>query len=73
MERCKKHATNHVIVKKMASVESRILEDIQKEYSLKRSSFYPSAASPNLFMGKLELRMRIYYRNLYKEANSNIK
>ena len=39
METCKKHATNHVIVKKMASAESRILEDIQKEYSLKTEFF----------------------------------
>ena len=65
--------TNNVITKKGTSGESGILGDIRKEYGLKRRSFYPSPASPNLFMGKLQLRMRIYYRALYREANSATK
>ena len=48
--------------------KTRILEDIIEEYCLKRNSFNPARPSPNLFIGKLEVRMRQYYNNLYKNT-----
>lgn len=46
--------------------KTQILEDILEEYCLKRNSFNPSHPSPNIFIGKLEYRMKKYYNNLYK-------
>ena len=45
------------------------MEEIQQEYSLKRNKFNPEPFSPNLFVAKLELRMRAYYTTLYKSRN----
>jgi hypothetical protein len=42
---------------------------IIEEYSLKQSSFNPKKPSPNLFIKKLEIRMKMYYRDLYKSYN----
>lgn len=47
-----------------------LLDNIINEYCLKRNSFNPSNPSPNIFIGKLELRMKKYYSNLY---NSNME
>ena len=46
--------------------KTQILEDILEEYCLKRNSFNPTHPSPNIFIGKLEYRMKKYYKNLYK-------
>lgn len=46
--------------------KTQILEDILEEYCLKRNSFNPTHPSPNIFIGKLEYRMKKYYNNLYK-------
>ena len=61
MERHVKRPTSNVIVKNNELLRNAVLVNIHKEYSLKRNSFYPSPASPNLFMGKLESRMKMYY------------
>ena len=37
------------------------LKDIEFEYDQKRNLFYPKDKSPNVFMKKLQLRMKIYY------------
>jgi len=51
------------------SKKSDILENIIEEYCLKRNSFNPTHPSPNVFIGKLQVRMRQYYNNLYKDIN----
>lgn len=43
-----------------------IINNIIKEYSLKRNNFNPNGNSPNKFLIKLEQRMRIYYNDLNK-------
>lgn len=45
-----------------------VLKDILKEYCLKRNSFNPTSPSPNVFLGKLQLRMKKYYNNLYNSS-----
>jgi hypothetical protein len=40
------------------------LKNILHEYSLKRNTFNPQNISPNIFLDKLELRMKLYYNNL---------
>ena len=45
-----------------------LLDNIINEYCLKRNSFHPANPSPNMFIGKLELRMKRYYNNLYKST-----
>ena len=45
------------------------LDKIVREYCLKRNSFNPRRPSPNIFMGKLEIRMKKYYNNLYNSDN----
>jgi len=52
---------------------SQNTNDIIKEYTLKRQSFNPSTASPNIFMNKLERRMRLYYSSLYNSCSSKKK
>ena len=48
--------------------QSELLENIINEYCLKRNSFHPSNPSPNIFIGKLELRMKKYYNSLYNST-----
>ncbi len=45
-----------------------VLKDILEEYCLKRNSFNPASPSPNIFLGKLELRMKKYYNNMYNSS-----
>lgn len=45
-----------------------LLDNIINEYCLKRNSFYPTNPSPNIFIGKLEFRMKKYYNNLYNST-----
>ena len=49
--------------------EIDVLDNIIEEYCLKRNSFNPTHPSPNIFIGKLQVRMKQYYNNLYKDIN----
>ena len=42
---------------------------IINEYGAKRNIFFPSKPSPNLFMNKLEYRMKQYYSHCIKHNN----
>ena len=44
--------------------EIDVLDNIVKEYCLKRNQFHPAQPSPNLFCNRLELRMKAYYETL---------
>ena len=54
-------------------IKNGILNDILQEYCLKRNQFDPKKPSPNQFVNKLQLRMKIYYRNLYSLSSSPSK
>ena len=43
-------------------------KSIVDEYCSKRGSFNPNKSSPNIFMNKLELRLKQYY-NLFNARN----
>ena len=45
---------------RISQQKTQILEDILEEYCLKRNSFNPAHPSPNIFIGKLEYRMKKY-------------
>jgi hypothetical protein len=47
-------------------------KEIIKEYKFKMNSFYPGKDSPNIFVNKLEYRMKQYY-NLYKSKKEIMK
>ena len=49
-----------------------LVNKIINEYKLKMNSFYPNNKSPNLFVNKLEYRMKQYY-DMYKSNNSKIQ
>ena len=53
--------------------KKQVLQDIEKEYSLKRNIKGPMSPSPNLFISKLKLRMSNYYNNLYNSKNLGTK
>ena len=61
------------VVRKKHTQKSKILDDIQSEYCLKRNNFDPAVPSPNLFINKLELRMKAYYNSFCKSINSTTK
>ena len=61
------------VVRKKHAHNSKILDDIQSEYCLKRNNFDPAGPSPNLFINKLELRMKAYYNSFCKSRNSITK
>lgn len=42
----------------------KTIDKIYNEYSLKRNNFNPIDKSPNEFVKKLKLRMRLYYDQL---------
>lgn len=42
------------------------VSEIEKEYSIKRCNFNPISPSPNKFIKNLEIRMKMYYKELYK-------
>ena len=46
-----------------------ILDEIREEYCLKQNQFNPKGASPNIFVSKLQWRMRTYYKDLYNSRN----
>lgn len=49
--------------------KSTQLQKILEEYSLKQNNFNPRKNSPNAFMKKLEIRMKMYYTESYKTYN----
>ena len=53
-------------------LKAYILSDMKKEYSLRKSQLDPSCPSPNLFMHKLEKRMKAYY-SLYRSKSRSIE
>tara|TARA_B100000795_G_scaffold236034_1_gene195962 strand:- start:1149 stop:1370 length:222 start_codon:yes stop_codon:yes gene_type:complete len=53
------------VPKKKISSRKKNIETIIREYRIKRSSFNPKKASPNIFVNKLEYRLKQYY-DLYK-------
>ena len=55
--------TTHKKTKKMKNANIRLIEE---EYSIKRTNFNPISPSPNKFIKNLELRMKMYYKELYK-------
>ena len=63
---------NHVN-NKFRKKETKQINLIYEEYSLKRSNFDPSNRSPNLFLNKLEKRMQVYYNLLQSSLNDNTR
>ena len=61
------------VVRKKNTHNAKILDDIQSEYCLKRNNFDPAGPSPNLFINKLELRMKAYYNSFCRSRNSITK
>lgn len=57
--------SNDIRRNKKQKTKTNLLYSIQNEYCLKRNQFYPAQPSPNLFCNRLELRMKVYYKNLY--------
>ena len=53
--------------------KTHTLKEIENLYSLKRKMIDPFSHSPNVFIHKLKIRMRIYYNNLYNSKNLEIK
>ncbi len=49
-----------------AKENNLFVSEIEKEYSIKRCNFNPISPSPNKFIKNLEIRMKMYYRELYK-------
>ena len=49
-----------------------ILDTIQSEYCLQRMKFNPSHPSPNHFCSRLEIRMKTYYKDLYKSFSAKM-
>lgn len=52
-------------IKSINDTKKKFIKDILNEYSLKRNNFNPSKPSPNMFIKKLEIRMKKYYKDLY--------
>ena len=52
-------------IKSINDNKKKFIKDILNEYSLKRNNFNPSKPSPNMFIKKLEIRMKKYYKDLY--------
>lgn len=59
-----KEQTNKGLAKTKKNKRS-LIQDIENEYSIKRCNFNPISPSPNKFIKNLEVRMRMYYKELY--------
>ena len=59
-----------MVPSKKPVVKNSVLDNIMQEYCLKRNQFDPKKPSPNQFVNKLQLRMKVYYRNLYSLSSS---
>ena len=53
-------------IKGLAKKKNSLFQDIENEYSIKRCNFNPISPSPNKFIKNLEVRMKMYYRELYR-------
>ena len=53
--------------------EIDVLDNIVKEYCLKRTQFDPNKPSPNVFVNKLHLRMKVYYKTCSSLSSSPSK
>jgi len=73
MENSQHCSTSNGNAKKYTTHQAAVLVEILEEYSLKRNQFDPSRPSPNAFIDKLELRMKVYYNNLYRSKNLTMK
>uniref|UniRef100_A0A6C0F909 Uncharacterized protein n=1 Tax=viral metagenome TaxID=1070528 RepID=A0A6C0F909_9ZZZZ len=69
MEQGKINFGNINFMKDMKKKNNTELNNILQEYSLKQSNFDPKKPSPNVFIKKLEIRMKMYYKDLYKSYN----
>jgi len=49
---------------KTKNLKKKQLQKIHHEYRLKQTNFNPTNPSPNLFVKKLEFRMKKYYNTL---------
>ena len=49
---------------------SENLDNIMREYCLKRNIFDPRKSSPDMFNKKLQHRMKLYYNTLYTLSSS---
>ena len=56
--------SNCRVKKKTKKSKQIIMENILKEYQLKRNNFNPTIKSPNHFALRLKYRMRTYYNSL---------
>jgi hypothetical protein len=52
--------------KKNEKDKNSLFQEIENEYSIKRCNFNPLSPSPNKFIKNLEIRMKMYYKQLYK-------
>ncbi len=68
METYRDSPTTYVNNRIQKSSKTSFLEDIISEYCLKRNTFNPKSPSPNIFVTKLERRMRMYYNSLYSSS-----
>ena len=46
------------------AINQKNIDKIYQEYSLKRNNFNPTDKSPNKFVKKLQIRMKMYYEEL---------
>jgi hypothetical protein len=53
--------------------EKMTIQKILEEYELKQNNFNPNKPSPNVFMNKLQIRMKLYYKEQYKSYNFSTK
>ena len=68
METYRDSPTTHVNNRVRRTSKKTTLEEIIDEYCLKRNIFNPKSPSPNMFINKLEKRMRMYYNSLYNSS-----
>ena len=52
--------------------KNALIKKIINEYKIKMNSFNPKGKSPNIFVNKLEYRMKQYY-DLYNSKNEFMK
>jgi len=61
------NSSKNTIQKKNKGTNNKtFIKEIENEYRMKRFNFNPISPSPNRFIKNLEVRMRMYYKELYK-------
>ena len=75
MKRSRVTQTTDVWAKKthISPTIGAILDEIRQEYGLKQNNFNPKGPSPNIFVSKLQWRMKNYYKDLYSSVNFDTK